>query len=62
MINEEQDKQRTSCVTLLCSEKKNSELNAVDSKINSAVSARPKKMHVHKERETECARESHVKG
>ena len=43
MINEEQDKQRTSCVTLLCSEKKNSELNAVDSKINSAVSARPKK-------------------
>ena len=43
MINEEQDKQRTSCVTLLCSEKKNSELNAVDSKINSAVSAGPKK-------------------
>ena len=43
MKKEEQEIQRISCVTLLCSEKKNSELNAVDSKINSAVSARPKK-------------------
>ena len=63
MKNEKQNKQRVSCVTFLCSVKENSELNAVDSKINSAVSARPKKdLRAQRERETECARESHLKG